>query len=174
MARFHLNLAVSIDGYLADEQGGVSWLDDFMPEEYSFPEFLRPIQTIVQGRLTYEQVRSFGEWPYPGKRNVVVTSREVTGLHPERTEFHRGSVSSLAESLSRSGEEVWIVGGAKLIAGFLDVGALPLDVHLAVIPLLLGRGLPLWLGHDLRTRAQLLSAKPFRNGVVLLHYRIGA
>ena len=63
--RFRVYIAVSLDGYIATPDGGVGWLEPFFDEDYGYDSFVREISCAVMGRVTYEQVRAFGEWPYP-------------------------------------------------------------------------------------------------------------
>ena len=60
MVRFCVSLAVSLDGYIADAQGGVKWLDPFFTKEIDFPGFLATIGAVVMGRTTYDQTLTFG------------------------------------------------------------------------------------------------------------------
>ena len=73
-----LYIAVSVDGYIADADGGVGWLPsgDGGGDDYGYAGFYAGVDAIVMGRRTYEQVRGFGvAWPYPGKPAYVFTNR---------------------------------------------------------------------------------------------------
>ena len=76
MANF-VYIAQSLDGYIADKNGGLDWLNEIPnPDnsDFGFAEFLNNIDAIVMGRKTFEQVMSFGVWPYPKPVFVVSTS----------------------------------------------------------------------------------------------------
>jgi dihydrofolate reductase len=53
------NMAMSLDGFIADAEGGVGWLDGYMSEEFRFDDFVASVDTLVMGRVTYEQVGGF-------------------------------------------------------------------------------------------------------------------
>src|SRR5947207_1904343 len=79
-----LYIAVSRDGFIADKNGGVDWLNPFLDnipadaDSYGYPIFFESIDTIVMGRKTYEQMLTFGEWPNAGKHTYVFTeSNEI-------------------------------------------------------------------------------------------------
>lgn len=77
-----LYLAMSVDGYIADEQGGVSWLegDGSKPDTSgSYPAFYETVEAIVMGWTTYHQIvtaLSPDIWPYEGRPCYVVTHRQ--------------------------------------------------------------------------------------------------
>lgn len=59
MRKIVLYIAMILDGYIADANGGVSWLRGQDPDnesEGSYPEFVRDIDTVVMGWETYHQV----------------------------------------------------------------------------------------------------------------------
>ena len=149
MPLFRAYLAISADGFIARPDGSVDWLHDYDPAEFGFADFYAGIGSIVMGRATYEQSRSFGpDWPYRGKPNYVVTSRPVDGL-PEGVAQHGPDIAALAAALRQQpqgghggGDDVWLLGGPQLWAGFLAAGALD-RFELYVIPVMLGAGMPL-------------------------------
>ena len=169
---FRVYIAASLDGFIADRDGGVDWLKPFDAEpDYGYDAFAETIATVVMGRATYEQVRGFAEWPYEGKRIVVLASRAVEPL-ASALEVRNGDLAPLATELRAcAGGDVWIVGGGKAIRGFLDLGAVD-TFELFVIPVLLGGGVPLVAPSPDRTRLQLDETHAFANGVVRLRYRL--
>jgi len=80
MARTVYFAAVSIDGYIATLDGGVGWLDPFNSPELGYEAFLATVGGVILGRATYEQSLTFGPWPYPERRGLVVTSRPIADL----------------------------------------------------------------------------------------------
>ncbi len=85
MGHIRLYVATSLDGRVADGEGGVGWLDDFDTPEHSasYTAFTKNIETIVMGRTTFDQVLTFGTWPYAGMRTLVVTSRPIKQPPPD-------------------------------------------------------------------------------------------
>ena len=77
-------IATSLDGYIARADGRLDWLSEansMVPvgEDCGFRAFMESVDALIMGRKTYEQVLSFGEWPY-GKTPVIVLSRNSTSL----------------------------------------------------------------------------------------------
>jgi dihydrofolate reductase len=165
----HLYIAASLDGYIAAPDGGIDWLRPFETEDYGFADFLGRMDAVVMGRLTYEQARGFAEWPYTGKRSIVLSSQPLLQPMPQGIEHWQGDIPTLAGTLAG---EAWVVGGAKLVRGFLEAGCID-RIELYVVPLLLGHGIPLFergmTSLPLRTEE---PAKTFPNGVVRLAYAL--
>ena len=116
MGQVVLYLAISVDGYLADEQGGVDWLsgDGSEPDAPgSYPAFLNTVDAIVMGWTTYHQLvteLSPDSWPYEGRPCYVVTHCQKEDL--ENIFFWNGDLTNLVDKLKESHEgNVWICGG---------------------------------------------------------------
>ncbi len=142
-------IATSLDGYIARENGDIDWLMSFQeddPEEdYGYAEFFDSVDCLVMGRGTMETVAAFPEWPYEGKR-VVVLSHTLTELPPSlrpKAEQYSGPLPGLLGKLATGGCSRIYVDGGKTIQSFLHKGLLT-DINITTIPVLLGRGRPLF------------------------------
>lgn len=165
-------IAASADGFIATSDGGVGWLDPFNEEDFGYAEFEAHIGTLVMGRKTFEQVLTFGKWPYAGKKVVVLSSRKVPSL-PEGAVARRGGLPGLVAELREAKQDAWVVGGAKTLAEFLKLGAVS-RLELFVIPVLLGDGVPLFERRSARAEKLTLDeVRQYPNGVVKLGYRLG-
>ena len=165
--RVVLYVATSLDGFIADCDGGVDWL--FTDGDYGYSAFYDSIGALIMGRKTYEQVLSFGEWPYDGKAAYVYTRSVLPGEHPH-VEFVSGDVGEFVAALrARCSQDIWLVGGAQLIAPFRAQGLIDQYV-LSVHPVLLGEGIPLFRGTQPRAGLRLEDAKSYPSGLVQLVY----
>ncbi len=119
-----LYIATSVDGYVADEEGGVDWLEEFhsgsssAEDDAGFDAFFETVDCLVMGATTYEQVLGFDAWPYRDKPTYVFTHRTLQPA-TEAVEFVDGAVTALSTELKRRYEHVWLVGGAQLAQAFL-------------------------------------------------------
>ena len=171
MSRFVVYTAVSLDGYIADEEGSVHWLEAFERDDYGYEEFLGSIGSILVGRVTYEQIRSFGEWPYKTVPALIWSKNALTGL-PEGVESSSESVDAAASWLREKAgrKDIWILGGARVIQEFLDAGLVD-RMDIFIIPVLLGGGVRLFNGDEGGPRIlRLEHSQPYANGVVQLTY----
>lgn len=96
-------IATSIDGYIAKKDGNLDWLQygHTVDEDYGFKEFINSIDTLILGRNTYQVVSGFEEWPYKGKR-VIVLSHTLKDVR-EEAELFCGQLTDLNYTLKMSG-----------------------------------------------------------------------
>ncbi|MBU8544702.1 MULTISPECIES: dihydrofolate reductase family protein [Roseomonadaceae] len=156
MTLFHCHIAMSLDGMIARADGGVDWLEQGAPppEAFGFTAFYDRVETILMGRTTYEAARRMGEWPYAGKPVLVVTSRPLADA-PPGVETRPGDLPALVAELRQRGLGlVWVEGGGQLLRGMLAIGALD-RLEMAVIPVVLGDGIPLFPPGTPETRLAL-------------------
>jgi len=161
-----LYYAASIDGFIADRDGGVSWLDAFNDQDYGYEAFVSELDSVVFGRRTYQQQIAFGSWPFAGKRTFVLTSSAIEDPNVESARDVETVLTTLAKDGARN---TWIIGGAQTMAAFLARNAIDrIDHH--IIPVLLGAGVPVFSGLRSLSNWQLTQSQAFPNGVVHLCY----
>lgn len=176
MGRVTLYIAASVDGFIATEDGGVAWLEEYNAETDgddepgSYDEFFAGVDCLLMGSKTYEQVLGFGEWPYGQKPTYVVTGRELP-LATDAVALVDGDVDACARRLEQQYEHVWLVGGAQLARELLRLRHVD-EIRLSLVPVLLGSGIPLFDDagetHDLA----LVEATTYRSGIVEVQYRL--
>jgi dihydrofolate reductase len=169
MSKIILNLATSVDGFIADEGGGVDWLNDFNAEDYGMIEFFEHCGTAIMGSKTYEQALSFNSW-FGKMEGVVFTSRKLPPFKNEIINFVSGDPVLVVDELRKKETDSWLVGGGQLITSFIDRQLLD-ELIITVIPRLLGRGLALCPSIKEVSKLQLLDSKAHTDGVLQLRYR---
>jgi len=172
-----LYVAASLDGFIADSDGGVGWLDPFDSPDTtaSYEAFIAQIGTIVMGRTTFDQVLTFGEWPYAGQRTLVLTSRPLSNPPPDTEALSMSALPDAIPGLRAESRDVWLVGGGQTVRAFLDLGAID-EIELYVMPVILGAGLPLFpSGGELAglksVGLRLEEMRPLAGGMAMLRYR---
>jgi dihydrofolate reductase len=167
--RFRIFIAQSLDGYIARPDGSIDWLRPFDSVDYGYEAFLAEIGTIVMGRKAYELANSFGEWPYPAARGLVITSQALADMPPSVTRVGN-DVPRLATALKASGgKDVWIMGGAMTINAFLAAQAID-RIDLFTLPVLLGNGIPLFAGNRTEMPLKLAGTQTYDKGLVRASY----
>jgi len=163
-------VTASLDGFIARPGGEIDWLlQGDKNEDFGFANFMQSIDTVVQGRKTYEQVLTFGDFPYPDHKNYVF-SRKL--MRAEHAEVVRMSVPEFVHIVRRQpGKDIWIVGGGDLAAAFFHAGAID-RLIVFVQPILLGTGLPLTQHIGCDIRLNLEHSRPHLQGLVELSYRV--
>jgi dihydrofolate reductase len=143
-ARTRLWIASSADGYIADADGGVAWLDAFNkrdPEglQAAYRAFIADVGSIIIGRRSYDVARSFGEWPYGDKPTFVLSSRTIDALPPGVRVWNGNLARLIATAKAAAPGDVWIDGGGVAIAHLLDAGLID-EIEVLTLPILLGGG----------------------------------
>jgi dihydrofolate reductase len=172
-------IAATVDGFIARPNGSIDWLEhDSKGQDYGWEAFRQSIDALVLGRRTYEQVLGFGvDWPYR-ELATFVWSRTLTnddipaGLAEEKVEASALPPAALLDELAERGlHSVWIDGGQTLQA-FLAAGQVDV-VTVTRIPILIGRGMPLFGDLPDDVHLEHLDSQFFDSGVVQSSYAVG-
>lgn len=166
-------IATSADGYIARPDGGVDWLDRPMPKGgYGMSAFARTIDTILWGRKTYDFAAKMGGVGVYGKVKHYAFSRQPPSDPLPGVDFVSDSIPEFVGKLQAlRGKNIWMMGGAGIIASFLDAGAID-EFSIHVIPVMIGEGIPLVAPRHRNVPLELISARSFPDGVVHLHYTV--
>jgi len=175
MRKIIVYIATSADGFIARKDGSVDWLDrPRIKGDYGMGKFYKSIDTILWGRktagLTREMGGELGGFP-KNIKNYVFTrhppKKQIAGV-----EFVNEPVKKFAKRLrAKKGKDIWMMGGAGLIASFLDEDEID-EFIIHVIPTFIGEGIPLVAPRHRTVPLKLLSIKKFSDGVVRLHYAV--
>lgn len=139
-----LNLAVSLDGFICDEDGGFAWIGGQgdhcaeTAERFDFNAFLPSCDTIVMGRKAYEDCFAYIAAEAAEKRFLVASRRPRA---PEGTvTFLSGDVVAEVLALkSRPGKHIWLFGGGELASAFIRASAVDRYI-VGILPVIRGRG----------------------------------
>lgn len=167
-----LYIAMSLDGYIADSEGKVDWLEGQGDgtDVDSYGEFVKNVDTVIMGWNTYEQIMtelSPDQWVYEGLDSYVVTHRNLPPA--EGIRFVCESPCDLVRRLKKTqGKSIWICGGSRVIQPLLWENLI--DVfHITVIPVLLGSGIRLFGELPEKIELRLMDTKSY-DGITELIY----
>jgi dihydrofolate reductase len=172
-------IATSADGYIARPDGDVEWLNR-RPRtvDYGMRAFYPTIDTILWGRKTYDwaldyyRKKGITSGMFDTKLQNYVFSRKPPKRAAPGVEFVSEPVKAFAQRLRATpGKQIWMMGGGKLIASFLDAGEIDeFDIHM--IPVLIGEGIPLVAPRHRDIPLHLRSSRKYPDGVVRLRYEV--
>jgi dihydrofolate reductase len=185
--------AASLDGFIAGADDSLDWLTGYqgsfegegaeanpMSEGGAYEDFYEGVEALVMGSATYEwlldhlDLAGGGGWPYPNKPCWVLSSRDLRPPEGEGVDVRiaDASVGELYDEMAAAAGDaaLWIVGGGGIASQFADEGRLD-EVHLTVVPVVLGAGKPLFKRPLSSGSMQLTGTRAFRNGMVELRYR---
>lgn len=167
MGKVILFIACSLDGYIARTNGDVDWL--FTDRDYGYEEFFAKIDTVLMGKNTYEQVLTFGEYPYKGTQGFVF-SKTYKGESDENVVFISSELTSFIKNLKNgNGKDIWLVGGAEIIQFCMQHDLID-EFVISLHPIVLGEGIPLFRS-PLSTKELILqNSQVFETGLIQLTY----
>jgi dihydrofolate reductase len=141
-------IATSIDGYIADKDGGIDWLHAIPnPDkiDMGYSAFIAQVDALVMGRKTFETVCNFGiDWPY--QKPVFVLSNTLSTISEKfqgRATLVKGTIHEVLEQLYQKGFSKLYIDGGKTIQSFLQEDLID-EMVITIIPVLLGGGIPLF------------------------------
>lgn len=168
----------SLDGFISRPDGKIDWLTDPAPgpdhaqissskEVSGWESFFHSIDHLVMGRGTYEKVLTFDDWPYTGKRVIVLSTTLTTD--DARVTVARDVDEAIKELASSSASQVYIDGG-QVIRTFLRARLIE-EITIGWAPVLIGSGLPLFGDIDNDVQLELVATNA-SGGMVHATYRI--
>ena len=173
MKKIKLFIAMSLDGYIADCNGGVGWLSGHGSDEEnmdSYSAFVEDIDTIIMGYNTYNQIvteLSPTKWIYDNFTTYVITSKNKTST--DKIKFCNQSPKQLLNILrEKGGKDIWICGGANIVQQLVKEDLID-EYYVTVIPTILGCGIRLfdYVNHEIQLK--LVKTQSY-NGMVDLVY----
>lgn len=168
MRRLRYQVACSLDGYIAGPNGEFDWIPD--EPTFDFDGLYAQFDTLVMGRATWEAVLSMREM-FEGKRVVVLSRTLRPEDHPGVEIVASGAVDRVRALKAEPGRDIWLYGGGQVFRELLNAGLVD-TVEPAVLPILLGGGLPLLPAPAERTRLRLRRHTAYPEGMVLLEYDV--
>jgi len=168
--RLRYQVAVSVDGFIAGPNGEYDWI---VPDpSIDFAALFKEFDTAVMGRKTYEVARAQGvDASMPGI-DVLVFSRTLLATEYPGVRILNDDPRKVVAALKQKpGKDIWLFGGGRLFRSLVDAGLVD-TVEVAVMPVLIGEGIPL-LPPGAATKLKLADQKVLpRSGIVMLMYSV--
>ncbi|MCW5516025.1 dihydrofolate reductase family protein [Muriicola sp. Z0-33] len=168
-------IATSLDGYIADKNGGVDWLHSIPNpdlDDMGYIAFTNEIDALVMGRSTFETVCGFDvDWPYDKPVFVLSTTlNEIPESHKEKAFLVKGSLTEILAQIYKKGFYRLYIDGGTTIRNFLKADLID-EMVITTIPILLGGGAPLFSELPKAMEFELMGTKTFLNQIVQRHYK---
>ncbi len=168
-------IATSLDGYIADKNGGIDWLNSIPnPDnnDMGYVEFTNGIDALVMGRKTFETVLGFDvDWPY--NKPVFVLSnklKEIPESHKDKADLVKGTLTEVLDQIHGRGYKKLYIDGGTTIRNFLKADLID-EMVLTTIPILLGGGSSLFAELPNELNFKLIGTKTFLNKITQNHYK---
>lgn len=170
-------MACSLDGFIAGADDDLSWLevtDDAAPPReagaLTFEDFLPQLGAMVMGRRTHDIVARMGIWPYGDLPVLVATRRDLAPARPTARAIEGSIADILAEAKRVAKDKDVYLDGGDVIRQGLDAGLVD-EMTITLVPVLLGKGVPLFDGLARRHDLQFTDHRTYGGGLVQLTVR---
>lgn len=174
MKKVILYIAMSLDGYIADKNGKVNWLDKFNEDEIyqNYNNFIKDIDTVIMGYNTYNQIiteLSPNNWVYKDFKSYVLTHNNIEDKN--NIYFTSEKIYNLIDKIKKekSGKNIWILGGSSIVNQLIKENLID-EYYISVMPVILGEGIKLFSSGNTAVNLKLINNKIYNNGVVELIY----
>ncbi|MGY3945134.1 dihydrofolate reductase family protein [Aeromonas tecta] len=164
-------LALSLDGFIAGEDGALEWLtpyDGDSQDETGYSALMASADALLMGRNSYETVLAFPEWPYGDKPVVVLTHRPAEPS--AKVSFRQGELGQVLTDLWQEGARHLYLDGGEVVRQGLQAGLVD-ELTLFWVPVVLDKGVSLFGGEPLPGRLIPVSSTVLASGLVRVSYR---
>lgn len=183
MREIILNLAITFDGFIEGPNGELDWL--VRDEETDFGDILTEILSdkdiIFYGRVSYDKwgntqpeenasQKIKGAYKLMHSKTKYVFSMTKNGDNTNAIFINSNIKERVLEIKQQPGKAIWLYGGAKIITTFLNLNLID-EYRLAVHPVILGKGKPLFQNILKKHKLTLIDVKGYKSGVILERYK---
>ena len=167
--RVRYQVACSLDGYIAGPNGEYDWI--VMDPDIDFGAMFSEYDTLLMGRATFELMQANGE-NYPGMKTVVFSRTLHQKDYPNVTIVADNIKAAVDELRAQPGKDIWLFGGGKLFGALMELDCVD-TIEPAVIPVVLGDGIPMYPRSAVRRSLELTDQTVYRkSGIVVLRYAV--
>jgi dihydrofolate reductase len=171
MRKIILQVAVSLDGFIEGPNGEIDWC--FTDQDYGMKDFFKQIDTLFMGRKTYELMLRMEDQSPPGfpKFKEYIFSTTIDKVRGDAVLIKDNVEEEVKKIKKEKGKDIWLFGGGNLTTSLMNLKLVD-EVWLAVHPIILGGGKPLFDNRKERVGLKHLDTKTYSTGLVFLKYAI--
>ena len=169
MRRIRYAVAMSLDAYIAGPNGEIDWI--IRDPDIDFREIYSRFDAVLVGRRTFETMSHAGRGSMPGMEMIVFSRTLRQQDFPDITVVAEKPEDAIAGLRSKPGKDIWLFGGGSLFRSLLDIQLVD-TIEVAVVPVLLGAGIPLLPPPPRQVELRLIGNKALKSGVMSLEYAI--
>lgn len=172
MKKVILYIAASLDGRIAEPDGGIEWLSEFpITEEmnYGYKEFMDSIDTIVMGGRSWRELSNMDAMGAYADKAVYVISHHDWGEKENIKFITEDVIERIIALRNEPGKNIWLFGGGELVSILLSADLID-EMYISYIPVILGKGIPLFPDNPKESKWKLENSVNYKNGVLQTTY----
>jgi dihydrofolate reductase len=163
-------VAASLDGYISGPTGEADWI--IIDPEIDFEALAKRFDTVLMGRRTFAAMEKMGQGPMSGMETFVFSRTLEPRKYPNVTILGDKAEETVAALRAKRGKDIWLFGGGSLFRSLLAARLVD-TVEVAIVPILLGHGIPLLPSLATRTGLKLIKHRVFKKtGIISLEYSV--
>lgn len=173
MKKIILYIAASLDGRIAESDGGIEWLSEFpITEEmnYGYKDFFATIDTILMGGRSWRELSNMDAMGAYADKTVYVVSRHDWGEKENIKFITENVIEHISALRNEQGKDIWLFGGGELISMLLTADLVD-EMQIAYIPVVLGEGIPLFPNNPKESKWELMKSKVYGSGILKADYQ---
>jgi dihydrofolate reductase len=167
--RVRYQVAMSLDGYIAGPNGEADWI--ISDPEIDFRALFAQFDTFLVGRKTFQAMAGGGMSAGRGTKTIVFSRTLKPRDYPGVTIVSDRIEETVTALRAETGKDIWLFGGGSLFRSLLDAGVVD-SVEVAIVPVLLGDGIPLLPAPAHRASLKLTGHKIYKSGIALMEYAV--
>lgn len=172
MANVVLYIATSLDGKIARTNDQLDWLFEVEGEgDNGYADFFQTVGAVIMGRKTYEEVLVLEPdgYPYDKIPNYILT--RSPDREAEHVTFTDEPIEQLIGRLKQDvAGDIWLVGGGEVIKEAMAHDLID-SYEIAIAPVVLGEGIPLFPEGTKETKLKLTSQRASGQFVMVTYER---
>ena len=170
MRRIRYQVAMSLDGYIAGPNGEADWI--IMDPDIDFGALFAQFDTFLLGRRTFETIGGRGPGGSKGTKTIVFSRTLQQRDYPKVTIVADRMEETVSALRAQPGKDIWLFGGGELFRSLLGAGLVD-GVEVAIMPVLLGGGIPLLPAPASLATLKLTGHMVYKKtGIVQLEYAV--
>jgi dihydrofolate reductase len=173
MKKIILYIAASIDGRIAEPDGGIEWLSEFPitnEMNYGYKEFMASIDTIIMGGRSWRELSNMDAMGAYADKTVYVVSRHNWGDNENVNFITENVIKQITNLRNEPGKNIWLFGGGELLSMLLAADLVD-EMQIAYIPVILGEGIPLFPKQPKESKWELIENRNYSSGIMMVEYQ---
>jgi dihydrofolate reductase len=137
---------------------------------YGYKEFIASIDTIIMGGRSWRELSNMDAMGAYTNKAVYIVSRHDWGKKENIKFITENVIERITALRNETGKDIWLFGGGELVSMLLAADLVD-EMRIAYIPVILGKGIPLFPEQPKESKWELTKSKNYSSGIVMVEYQ---